>query len=80
MTVPPYAVAYVVTVAVAWSADHFNRFVPSAINLNSSSDQADHSSRGLHSALFAFIGAMGFLASAVLPAEAYLVSSPEINI
>lgn len=24
MTVPPYAVAYVVTVAVAWSADHFN--------------------------------------------------------
>ncbi|KAJ6017991.1 hypothetical protein N7451_001370 [Penicillium sp. IBT 35674x] len=53
MTVPPYAVAYVVTVAVAWSADHFN-------------------SRGLHSALFAFIGAMGFLASAVLPAEAYL--------
>jgi hypothetical protein len=32
MTVPPYAVAYVVTVAVAWSADHFNRFVLSAIN------------------------------------------------
>ncbi|KAJ5708120.1 hypothetical protein N7488_007921 [Penicillium malachiteum] len=53
MTVPPYAVAYVVTVAVAWSADHFN-------------------SRGLHSAIFAFIGAMGFLASAVLPADAYL--------
>ncbi|KAF7718122.1 MFS-type transporter [Penicillium ucsense] len=53
MTVPPYAVAYVVTVAVAWSADHFN-------------------SRGLHSAIFSFIGAMGFLASAVLPADAYL--------
>ncbi|KAJ5675755.1 hypothetical protein N7462_008652 [Penicillium macrosclerotiorum] len=53
MTVPPYAVAYVVTVIVAWSADHFN-------------------SRGLHSAIFSFIGAMGFLASAVLPAEAYL--------
>ncbi|RAK84313.1 MFS transporter [Aspergillus costaricaensis CBS 115574] len=34
---------------------------------------ADHfNSRGLHSALFAFIGAMGFLASAVLPADAYL--------
>lgn len=31
-------------------------------------------SRGLHSALFSFIGAMGFLASAVLPADAYLVS------
>ncbi|OJJ08558.1 hypothetical protein ASPVEDRAFT_57612 [Aspergillus versicolor CBS 583.65] len=53
MTVPPYAVAYVVTVAVAWSADHFN-------------------ARGLHSAVFSFIGAMGFLASAVLPADAYL--------
>ncbi|KAF9892343.1 hypothetical protein FE257_002120 [Aspergillus nanangensis] len=34
---------------------------------------ADHfNSRGLHSALFAFIGAMGFLASAVLPPDAYL--------
>ncbi|CEJ55328.1 Putative MFS general substrate transporter [Penicillium brasilianum] len=53
MTVPPYAVAYVVTITVAWSADHFN-------------------SRGLHSAIFSFIGAMGFLASAVLPADAYL--------
>ncbi|KAH8694194.1 permease of the major facilitator superfamily [Talaromyces proteolyticus] len=53
MTVPPYAVAYVVTVAVSWSADHFN-------------------ARGLHSAVFSFIGAMGFLASAVLPADAYL--------
>lgn len=27
MTVPPYAVAYVVTVVVAWSADYFNRSV-----------------------------------------------------
>ncbi|KKA20108.1 MFS transporter [Rasamsonia emersonii CBS 393.64] len=53
MTVPPYAVAYVVTVAVSWSADHFN-------------------ARGLHSAAFSLIGAMGFLASAVLPADAYL--------
>ncbi|KAL4915043.1 major facilitator superfamily domain-containing protein [Aspergillus aurantiobrunneus] len=53
MTVPPYAVAYVVTVIVAWSADHFN-------------------ARGLHSAIFSFVGAMGFLASAVLPADAYL--------
>jgi hypothetical protein len=25
MTVPPYAVAYVVTITVAWSADYFNR-------------------------------------------------------
>lgn len=24
MTVPPYAVAYVVTILVSWSADHFN--------------------------------------------------------
>lgn len=51
-TVPPYAVAYVVTLAVSWSADHFNR-------------------RGLHSAVFATIGACGFLASAVLPPDAY---------
>ena len=27
MTVPPWAVAYVVTTAVAWSADYFNRLV-----------------------------------------------------
>ncbi|GES66603.1 MFS transporter [Aspergillus terreus] len=53
MTVPPWAAAYVVTTAAAWSADHFN-------------------SRGLHSAAFALIGAMGFLASAVLPPDAYL--------
>ncbi|KAJ5113823.1 hypothetical protein N7456_002357 [Penicillium angulare] len=52
MTVPPYAVAYVVTLAVSWSADHFN-------------------ARSLHSAVFSFIGAMGFLASAVLPADDY---------
>lgn len=31
-------------------------------------------SRGLHSAVFSLIGAIGFLASAVLPADAYLVS------
>lgn len=52
MTVPPYAVAYVVTLLVSYSADHFN-------------------ARGLHSALFATIGAAGFLASAVLPPDAY---------
>lgn len=34
------------------------------------------SSRALHSAVMAFIGAMGFLASAVLPADAYLVRNP----
>lgn len=52
MTVPPYAVAYVVTVVAAWSADHFN-------------------ARGLHSAIFATVGALGFLASAVLPPTSY---------
>lgn len=31
-------------------------------------------SRGLHSALFSTIGAVGFLASAVLPPDAYSVS------
>ncbi|KAI1101941.1 MFS general substrate transporter [Jackrogersella minutella] len=52
MTVPPYAVAYVIQILTSWSADHFN-------------------ARGLHSAALATIGAIGFLASAVLPAEAY---------
>ncbi|KAI0145175.1 putative MFS transporter [Xylariaceae sp. FL1272] len=51
-TVPPYAVAYVVSILGAWSADHFN-------------------ARGLHSAGLAFIGAIGFLLSAVLPPDAY---------
>lgn len=31
-------------------------------------------SRGLHSTLFALVGAIGFLASALLPAESYTVS------
>ncbi|KAJ6578733.1 MFS transporter [Mycena vulgaris] len=53
MTVPPYAVAYVVTILVSWSADHFN-------------------SRALHSAIFSLIGAAGFMASALLPADAFL--------
>ncbi|PVI02661.1 putative MFS transporter [Periconia macrospinosa] len=53
MTVPPYAVAYVVTILVSWSADHFN-------------------ARALHSAIFATIGAIGFLVSAVLPPHSYL--------
>ncbi|KAI5862957.1 MFS general substrate transporter [Durotheca rogersii] len=52
MTVPPYAVAYVVQILTSWSADHFN-------------------ARGLHSAALATVGAVGFLASAALPAEAY---------
>jgi hypothetical protein len=52
MTVPPYAVAYVVSIITAWSADHFN-------------------ARALHSAVLSFVGAIGFLASALLPADAY---------
>lgn len=35
--------------------------------------------RGLHSTIFAFIGAVGFLASAVLPADAYAVSCWQIS-
>lgn len=27
MTVPPFAAAYVVTLLVSWSADHFNAYV-----------------------------------------------------
>jgi hypothetical protein len=53
MTVPPYAVAYVVTLYASWSADRFN-------------------ARAVHSAIFSTVGAVGFLASAVLPADAYL--------
>lgn len=52
MTVPPYAVAYVVTILASYSADHFN-------------------ARGIHAAIFSTIGAIGFLASAVLPPNAY---------
>ncbi|KAK9770407.1 putative Major facilitator superfamily domain-containing protein [Seiridium cardinale] len=52
MTVPPYAVAYVVQIITSWSADHFN-------------------ARGLHSAALATLGALGFLVSAVLPADHY---------
>ncbi|KAI0005836.1 MFS general substrate transporter [Xylariaceae sp. FL0662B] len=52
LTVPPWAVAYVVQVLVSWSADHFNM-------------------RGYHTAGAAAIGAAGFLASAVLPPDAY---------
>ncbi|KAH7405632.1 MFS transporter [Phaeosphaeria sp. MPI-PUGE-AT-0046c] len=52
MTVPPYAVAYVVSIITAWSSDHFN-------------------ARALHSALLSSIGAIGFLASALLPADAF---------
>ncbi|KAI4636754.1 hypothetical protein J4E93_010979 [Alternaria ventricosa] len=52
MTVPPYAVAYVVSIVTAWSSDYFN-------------------ARALHSAVLATIGAIGFLASALLPAESF---------
>ncbi|KAJ7832826.1 MFS transporter [Mycena leptocephala] len=52
MTVPPYAVAYVVTVLTSWSGDRTN-------------------SRGLHSGIACLIGAAGFMASALLPADAY---------
>ncbi|KAH9897391.1 MFS general substrate transporter [Xylariomycetidae sp. FL2044] len=52
MTVPPWAVAYVVQILVSWSADHFN-------------------ARGYHCAGAAAVGGAGFLASAVLPPDAY---------
>ncbi|KAI0007702.1 major facilitator superfamily domain-containing protein [Xylariaceae sp. FL0662B] len=60
MTVPPYAVAYVIQILTSWSADHFN-------------------ARGLHSACLATIGAIGFLASAVLPADAYASRYPDFR-
>ncbi|PNP80077.1 hypothetical protein FNYG_06787 [Fusarium nygamai] len=52
MTVPPWAIAYVCQVLVAWSADHFN-------------------ARGVHTAMAAAVGAIGFIISAVVPADAY---------
>lgn len=52
MTVPPYAVAYVVQLLVSWSADRSN-------------------ARALHAAAASAVGAAGFLASALLPADAY---------
>jgi MFS family permease len=36
MTVPPYAVSYVVTVVVAWSADHHNAYVSHSSNVGPS--------------------------------------------
>ncbi|KAI5467490.1 major facilitator superfamily domain-containing protein [Mariannaea sp. PMI_226] len=52
MTVPPWVIAYVCQVLVAWSADHFN-------------------ARGIHTAAAATVGAIGFIMSAALPADAY---------
>lgn len=53
MTVPPWAVGYVVSMLLAWSADRFN-------------------ARGLHVSLAGVLTGTGFLASRLLPAEAYL--------
>lgn len=52
MSIPPYAVAYVISLITAWSSDHFN-------------------ARALHSAALSTIGGIGFLASALLPADSY---------
>ena len=74
MTVPPYAAAYVVTLLVSWSADKYNAWV---LKLSESlSTIAYKSSRAIHSAVFSLIGAIGFIASATLPADSYSVSPP----
>jgi MFS family permease len=52
MTVPPYAVAYVVSIITAWSSDYFN-------------------ARALHAAVLSTVGAIGFMASAILPPDAF---------
>lgn len=72
MTVPPYAAAYVVTLLVSWSADRYNALVATPIIC--SVIEADPTSRALHSAAFSLIGAVGFIASAVLPAHSYSAS------
>jgi hypothetical protein len=52
MTVPPYAVAYVISIITAWSSDYFNACA-------------------VHPAVLSTIGAIGFMASALLPPDAY---------
>lgn len=78
MTVPPYAAAYVVTLLVSWSADRYNALVATP-NI-CSVIEADLSSRALHSAAFSLIGAVGFIASAVLPAHSYSASTSQFSI
>ncbi|KEF58853.1 uncharacterized protein A1O9_03696 [Exophiala aquamarina CBS 119918] len=53
MTVPPWCVGFVVSLCLAWSADHFN-------------------ARGYHAAGASMLSGIGFMTSAVLPADAYL--------
>jgi hypothetical protein len=76
MTVPPYAAAY-----GRPTLSHFPsrfRFLQAdsascAVTQIFASYSADHfNARGLHSAVFALIGGIGFMASALLPADAYL--------
>lgn len=68
MTVSPYAVAYVVTLLVSWSADRFDAYVPGGVLQEC---ELTSNSRAIHSAVFAMIGAVGFLVSAVLPPDSY---------
>lgn len=53
MTIPPWAVAYVFTILVAFTSDHYN-------------------ARALYSAACMVVGAVGFLASAVLSPERFI--------
>jgi len=70
MTVPPYAVAYVVTLLVSYSADHFNaRALHSAVfaTIGAIGKSLHHSTCDEQT----LIPNPGFLASAVLPPTAY---------
>lgn len=53
MTIPPWAVSYVFTIAIAFISDYKNE-------------------RALNSAICMIVGAIGFMASALLPADRYL--------
>lgn len=64
--------AYVVTLAVSYSADHFNAYVSLTEPFESILIICDR--RGLHSAVMATIGAAGFIGSAALAPDAYSVS------
>ena len=79
MTVPPYAVAYFVSLLVAWSADRYNTWVLISDGECESGHNMDFVltsfliSRSLNAAGCALIAAIGFIALATLPPDAYVV-------
>jgi hypothetical protein len=73
MTVPPYAVAC--EYPFKNPRKHTNILDVVTILVSWSADHFN--ARALHSAIFATIGAIGFMASALLPATSYNVNCPQ---